>query len=246
MTEFGHGLRCAVSGFRLVTRPGIRLYMLVPLLINTLLFAAVIAWGAGRLGDLIHWLSAQWAWLDWVAWLLWPLFVSIALLVVFFCFSLCVNLIAAPFNGFLAAAVERHLTGAAPPDTPAGLRGLLSEIPSALRSEARKFVYFLSRALPLLLLFIIPFVQAAAPLIWFLFAAWMMAVEYMDYPMGNRALLFPAIRRELRARRGLAMGFGVGVLLLTMIPVLNFVAMPVAVAGATRLYLEHFRPARSA
>lgn len=237
MSEFHRGLHYALSGFALVTQPGVRRYVLLPLLLNTLIFAVAVVWGAARLEALIHWLSAQWAWLHWLAWLLWPMFAVIVLVVVFFCFSLLANLIAAPFNGFLSAAVEHRLTGAPPP---AGDTGLAAEILEALRSEARKFVYFLVRALPLLLLFFIPLVQAAAPLLWFGFAAWMMAVEYMDYPMGNRAMLFPEIRRELALRRTLAMGFGTGVLLLTMIPVLNFIAMPVAVAGATRLYVERF------
>jgi CysZ protein len=245
MSGFTTGLNCAFSGLRLITLPGIRLYVLVPLLLNTLIFAAVIVYGVNGLDDLIHWVSEQWTWLDWVAWLLWPVFIVISLVVVFFCFALLANLIAAPFNGFLSAAVEYQLTGSRPPEA-ATLGGLPGEIMAVMGSEARKFVYFFVRALPLLLIFIIPFVQAAAPVIWFLFAAWMMAVEYLDYPMGNRGMLFPDIRRELLRRRTLSLGFGVGILFLTMIPVLNFVAMPAGVAGATRLYVERFRPAITA
>jgi CysZ protein len=58
-------------------------------------------------------------------------------------------------------------------------------------------------------------------------------------------MLFPDIRRELLQRRALSLGFGTGILFLTMIPVVNFVAMPVGVAGATRLYVERFRPANT-
>ncbi len=241
MRPFVTGLRAPFAGFGLIGRPGIRLYVLVPLAVNTLLFAAVIAFGVQTIGDLIHWLSSLWTWLEWIAWLLWPLFVIIALAVVFFCFSAVINLIAAPFNGFLSAAVEQHLTGERPVDH-GSLPGITAEIVSALRSEARKFLYFAVRALPLLLLFVIPFVGVVAPFIWFAFAAWMMAIEYMDYPMGNRGLLFDDIRRTLGDRKQLALGFGISTLALTMIPVVNFIAMPVAVAGATRLYLEQFRP----
>lgn len=244
MSGFTTGLNCAFSGMRLITLPGIRIYVLVPLLLNTLIFAAVIIYGGSWLDDLIHWVSAQWTWLEWIAWLLWPVFIVISLVVVFFCFALLANLIAAPFNGFLAAAVEYRLTGSRPPEA-ATLAGLPAEIAAVMGSELRKFLYFIIRALPLLLIFIIPFVQAAAPVIWFLFAAWMMAVEYMDYPMGNRGMLFPDIRRELLQRRALSLGFGTGILFLTMIPVVNFVAMPVGVAGATRLYVERFRPANT-
>ena len=75
-------------------------------------------------------------------------------------------------------------------------------------------------------------------MIWFLFTAWMMAIEYGDYPMGNHDIIFKQQREKFADNRQLAFGFGTGVMLLTMIPVVNFLAMPVAVAGATRLYVE--------
>jgi CysZ protein len=91
--------------------------------------------------------------------------------------------------------------------------------------------------------FIIPVVQVAAPFIWVVFGAWMLALEYLEYPMNNHGRLFPEVRQALRQRRGLALGFGAAVLLLTLIPVVNFIAMPVAVAGATKLWVERLRPA---
>jgi len=240
VSKFITGFRAPFAGFSLITKPGVRVYVLIPLAVNTLLFTAVIVFGIHTFGGFIERLSGQWAWLEWIAWLLWPLFLVIALTVVFFTFSVVINLVAAPFNGFLSAAVERHLTGKPPPDPAGGVSGITAEILTALKSEARKFLYFLLRALPLLLLFFIPFIAAAAPAIWIAFAAWMMAIEYMDYPMGNHGMLFDEIRRELSSRKQLALGFGAGTLILTMIPVLNFVAMPVAVAGGTYLYLRDF------
>ena len=202
----------------------------------------MIVYGVNLLGDFIHWLSDQWSWLDWIGWLLWPFFVVISLIIVFFCFSIIANLIGAPFNGLLAAAVENTLSGTTEP-TQTGIGGFVREIWLGIKAEFIKFLYFLIRALPLLLLFLIPLVQAVAPVIWFLFGAWMMALEYLDYPMGNHGLFFPDIRARIRVKRALAIGFGSGVLLLTMLPVVNFIAMPVAVIGATRLYLNEFKTA---
>jgi CysZ protein len=239
VTEFFAGPGYVMDGFRLILRPGVRLYVFVPLLINALLFAGAIVFGAGAVGDLSSQLSAQWAWAEWVVWLLWPLFIAVVLLVGFFFFSVIANLLGAPFNGFLSEAVERSLTGAAPPGSGLTLPG---EIAAALRTEAGKFLYFGSRAVPFLLLFLIPFVQVVAPFLWVLLGAWMMALEYLEYPLNNHGRLFPEVRTLLRQRRGLALGFGGAVLLLTLIPVLNFVAMPVAVAGATKLCVERLRP----
>ena len=111
MNQFKQGFNYLLSGFKLILQPGVRLYVVIPLLINSLLFAGVIIYGATSLNELISSLLAQWQWLEWLTWLLWPIFVIVALTIVFFGFSIIANLIGAPFNGFLAAAVERSLTG---------------------------------------------------------------------------------------------------------------------------------------
>jgi CysZ protein len=66
----------------------------------------------------------------------------------------------------------------------------------------------------------------------------MMAIEYLEYPLGNHGKSFPEVRETAAKHRQLALGFGAGVALLTTIPGLNFLAMPVAVCGATRMYLD--------
>jgi len=237
MADFIKGLRYALSGFSLIIKPGIRLFVLIPLLINTLLFALAIIYGASRFNALLNELTVQWAWLEWIAWLLWPLFLLILLGIVFFSFTILANLISAPFNGQLAAAVERDLTGVTTQE-PTSLAGLFNEAKAAIGSESVKIRFFLVRGLPLLLLFLIPVLQIAAPLIWFIYAAWMVALEYLEIPLGNHAMLFPQVRILVANKRSQALGFGTGILLLMMLPGINFMVMPVAVAAATRMALE--------
>ncbi len=237
MTQFTQGFKFLLSGFKLILKPGVRLYVIIPLLINSLLFAGVIIFGASELNSLIDQLLKQWQWLEWLTWLIWPIFVVVALAIVFFGFSVVANLIGAPFNGFLAEAVERNLTGQKIESM--DNQSITKIIVISIKSEFQKLLYFAVRALPLLILFIIPMVSFAAPFIWFLFTAWMMTLEYGDYPMGNHDILFKQQREKFASNRTLALGFGSGVMLLTMIPVVNFLAMPVAVAGATRMYVEH-------
>ncbi len=236
MLAFKSGFGYLLSGFKLILKPGVKRFVIMPLLINTLLFAGVIVFGANLLGELISYLNTQWAWLEWLTWLLWPLFVVIALTIVFFCFSVVANLIGAPFNGFLSESVERHLRSSNSLDTVN--RPISEEITLAFKSELHKFGYFAVRAIPLLILFLIPVLNISAPFVWVLFSAWMLSIEYMDYPLGNHGILFNQQRKNLFANKQLAFGFGLGVMLLTLIPVLNFLAMPVAVAGATRMYVE--------
>jgi len=235
------GGRCLLRGFGLITRPGLRRYVAIPLAINLVLFVGLIGFGAAEFGHLVDWLlSPLPGWLDWLRYVLWPLFALAAALITFFTFSLVANLVAAPFNGLLAEAVERQLAGQAA-ESAGGWRALLAETIPALLGEVRKLGYFLLWAVPLGILFFIPVLNLAAPFLWAAFSAWMLAIEYMDYPMGNHGLAFPLQRERLRAHRGSALGFGASALLATMIPVANFVVMPAAVAGATVLWVERFR-----
>lgn len=232
MTDLFKGFRYLMDGFSLITKPGIRKYAIVPLLINTLLFTAVIVFGANAMGDFINSLTGWWQVLEW---LIWPLFVLVTLTVVFFTFSIMANLVGSPFNGFLAEAVEIHLLAGKQPASYDSGR-LVQEIIKAIRSESTKFLYFISRAIPLLILMLIPGLQV----LWIVFGAWMLALEYIDYPMGNHGYTFRDERTRLKQRRMLSFGFGGSVMFMTLIPFLNFIVMPVAVAGATKLWLQEF------
>ena len=241
MKDAAKGFGYLREGIGLIRQSGLRRYVAVPLLVSTLVFSAAIYFGTHWLGVLLDWLLGYLpGWLNWLRYLLWPLFALTGVLVVFYTFSIITNLIAAPFNGLLAEAVEKHLTGQ-PLDDTGGWQALLKDVVPSILSELRKLLYFALRAAPLAVLFLIPGINLAAPFAWALFSAWMLAIEYADYPMGNHWLHFTAQRERLRGRRLLSYGFGGGSLLLTMIPVVNFIAMPASVAGATAMWVREFR-----
>lgn len=237
LNDYLAGLRYAFRGLSLIRRRGIRPLVIIPLVLNILLFALGIFLAVHYLGAGMDALLPDW--LDWLRWILWPLFVIGVLAVVFFGFTLVANLLGAPFNGPLAARVESQLTGGPAPDS--GL-SWYREAAVAVINELRKLLYFLLRALPLLLLFLIPGVNLLAPLLWLAFGAWMLALEYADAPMGNHGLGFGDARQRLGKNLPLSLGFGTGMLILTLVPVLNFVAMPAGVAGATALWVDRMRP----
>lgn len=212
----------------------------MPALVNMVLFALLIWLGFKEFERLINVvLDFLPAWLDWLGWLLWPLFVLLVMAFVLFGFSLVANLIGAPFNGLLAEAVEQHLIGRRSVDQ--GWRGLITGLIPALLGEVRKLVYFIVWAIPFLILFLIPGVNLIAPFLWIAFSAWALALQYMDYPLGNHGLTFRAQRELLRHQRLRLLGFGGATLLVMLIPVVNFLVMPAAVAGATLMWVELLR-----
>ena len=215
LTDFTRGVGYALQGFSLARKPGVFRYALIPLLINAVLFGGAIWYGATAFSGFIEWLLPEWLDVALVRVLLWLVFAVGAALVSFYAFTLLANLVAAPFNGLLAASFG---------------------------AEVRKLVYLAAWSLPLLLLFLIPGVNLAAPLLWLAFGAWMMALEYADCPLGNHGVVFQRSRGLIGRRRWTALGFGATVMVFTTIPGLNLVAMPVAVAGATALYVNELAP----
>jgi CysZ protein len=233
------GGNCLLRGFKLILQPGLRRFVIIPLFLNTLIFALLIGLGIHQFDHLVTWtLSFLPSWMDWLEWLLWPLFALIALTFSFFSFSLIANLIGAPFNGMLAEAVEQHLTGRKIEDQ--GWTKTLLQLAPTLFGELLKIFYFLLWAIPFLILFLIPGVNLFAPFLWMLFSAWMLALQYLDYPMGNHGLSFAEQRKKLRQKRFNSLGFGGATLIATLIPVVNFLVMPAAVAGATIMWVELF------
>lgn len=241
MQDILKGFGFVLEGLRLIRLPGLRRFVLVPLAVNSLLFVGLIFAAVTGFEELLQYLLGFLPnWLHWLQYLLWPIFAASVMIILAYGFTLLANLIAAPFNGLLAEAVERHLTGQSLDQT-GSWQALLKDVVPSLLSELQKLAYFALRALPLALLFVIPGVNLAAPLIWTLFSAWMLAMEYADYPMDNHGLKFRNQRPVLRQRRAMAMGFGLTTLGLTLIPVLNFIAMPAAVAGATAMWVRELK-----
>ncbi|WP_295401222.1 sulfate transporter CysZ [uncultured Thiocystis sp.] len=227
------------EGIRLIARPGLRRFVLIPLLVNILVFSGAIYVGVTQFERLMGSLEASVpSWLSWLDWILWPIFLLLLLVLVFYGFSLVANLIASPFNSLLAEKVELVLTGQPLDQGNDGARMLAELIPTLL-DELGKIVYALLWAIPFLMLLFVPVVGA---FLWFLYTSWILVVEYSDYPMGNHGLKFREMRRRLRGRRSLSLSFGAAAGM-GMIPVLNFLLMPSAVAGATAMWVREFKDA---
>ena len=231
--EFIRGASHLLGGYDLVLRPRLRRFVYVPLIVNTGFFVAAIALCYQALSGWVNpWLERLPGWLDWMQWLLLPLFGLFVLVLLFVTFTFTANLIGAPFNGLLADRCEQRLR----PDTgPSLSRPWYLEIAVALSGELTKLRYYLVRALPLLVLSLVPVVGLLAWAALVVLTIWMLALQYLDYPLGNHGLAFPQQRALARRHSWLVLGFGSAVLLATLVPVINFTVMPAAVAGATRL-----------
>lgn len=244
IADFIRGVKYFLSGFESIQQPGIRRYAVLPILVNILLFGSGIYLLGGQFSSLLesYLPDSEGYWI--ILWyIVWVIFGLLILIVVFFTFTLLANLIGSPFNGPLAAAVERRLDNHLDQDSDSNVIG---EIAKAISGELRKWLYYLFWGIPLVILTLISIPVAilapVASFLWLVFGAWILAIEYLDYPMGNHNYTFLSIKATLKQYRMLSLGFGAAVMCFTLIPVINLVVMPAAVAGASKLWVREIKP----
>ncbi|MFU8788299.1 MAG: sulfate transporter CysZ [Methylobacter sp.] len=219
------------KGLKLVSRPELRKFIIIPVLINIVLYSVALALSYFYIADLIDQFIP--GWLLWLSWILWPLFFISFFIGGFFTFTVLANLLASPFYGHLAAKTLAISSGE--PVT-------LAEPPLAkvIWGELKRMGYLVTRALPLLIISFIPGLNVIAPVLWALFGAWGMALEYLAYPLENQGVLFSEQKDLVKSIRLGALSFGGLAVLGLAIPLLNLIIAPAAVIGAT-LYLHEIK-----
>jgi CysZ protein len=221
------------KGLKLLTSAPLRSFIIIPILINIVLYSAALILGYYYVADLINQFIP--GWLHWLSWLLWPLFFISFFIAGFFTFTVLANLLAAPFYGKLSAKTSALING----QTGAVVEQPLTKVMSA---ELKRAGYLVSRALPLLILSIIPGINVIAPFLWALFGAWGMALEYMAYPLENVGVLFSEQKQLVKSIRWGALSFGGVAAMGLTIPVLNIIVAPAAVIGATIYFNDVRKP----
>ena len=173
-------------------------------------------------------------WLDFIRWILWPIIVLTVSLIAGYIFTSVALIIASPFNALLAEKAEELITGQAV-NSLEGLGATLLAVPKSIVRELIKLAYYVPMVVLVLVLSFVPGVGAVA---WLLLGAWMMSIQFVDYPMDNHQLSFSDVKAAVRSKRLTSMGFGALVALCASIPLVNFFVVPAAVVGATLLWCE--------
>lgn len=228
------------QGFQLMWQPGIRRYTLTPTLINIVTFIAITFFAIQGFQQLTAWfLSFLPDWAQFLSTLLWILFAIVVLFIYAYTFTMIAGIIYAPFSGFIAEAVARHLGQ----PTPSNHQSIAA---SAWQSMLREFVklgYFVPRTLGIFLLSFVPLIQLIVPLIAIFWGGWVMFIQHIDIAADMDGESFSAMRAQVTAKKKRHWGFGLGCFLLMSIPVLNLFTLAAAICGATQLWIEEYRSA---
>lgn len=252
--QLKEGIQYVLQGFELAKKPGIRPYMVVPLIVNILLFSVCGYLLVGQLDSLLSYIDFNTdlpGWLDWLEpiiagvgsvlyWILLVLGILLLLFIMSSVFTMATHLIVSPFIGILAEKVEKELRETNYPQL-----SLMKIASRTFKRELTKLRYWGLRAIGLVLLTLIlsfiPLVQGVSPILWYLFGAWMMAMQYLDIPADNNGLEFHETLDIMRKHRAASMGFGGAVTLATATPILNLFIIPVAVAGGVAFWVARIK-----
>jgi len=235
------------QGVRLLWHPKLRAYILVPLLVNIVLFIVLTSALISYLGMFTHGLSFDVAdWLkpavDFFLALLGIVLVVLVLIIYAYSFNIITNIIAAPFYGLLAEKAEELLTG-----EPLEGEAIGSMVPRVFKREIKKLLYFIMRGLLIMLIMllislVIPVVGGLAALaIGLSWNVWCMTIQYADYPADNHRCSFTRTRKKLWNSRYSSFGFGGMITVCSIIPIVNIFAMPAAVTGGTLYWLNELK-----
>ena len=238
------GIGYFFRGMTMLLKPGLRRFVIIPLLVNIAVFA-LIAGSVYQLisGSYIDIMGEMTGTLSFLTWIITPITLVVGTLLSGYLSIFIVLFLTSPFHGLLAEKVEEQVTGETIQNESSAVQIALS-VPRGFLRELQKLTHYLPMTLLVAIISVMPGLNFAAPFLWIILGAWMMSLQFIDYPMDNHRLPLSEVREACSARRGTSIGFGVVVAFASGIPILNLALIPAAVAGATLLWCDELRPLR--
>lgn len=225
------------AGHFLIANPRLLVYVLIPFLINAVVFTGAVYLGLDFFNESVIAMIPQgeaWYWAV-LYYFLWVIAVLATVLLVFFSFAIIGNLVASPFNDLLSERTEELVAGRKN-DEAFRLGIFFRDSLHTVLDEALKMSAFLAGMLLLLLLNILPgFGAVLYTVLSLLWTAMFLVVEYTGYVFTRQRKKFADQRQFIRQRKALCLGFGFGALCLLAIPFLQFFTIPLSVVGAVHL-----------
>ena len=245
MEKISAGISYFFQGLKFLTHPKVLPFVWLPILANAViyyfLFTSLYVAGVAEMEE---WLARLPEWLGFLITILRYLFIALIIVVIALTFSSVSTLIGAPFYGLLSEQIAVIKTGEAPA-MPLTLKSIIGLIPRTTKRELQKLFYYLVRVVPLALFWliglIIAILQPVVSVIWFVFGARMLSIQFIDFAFDNEGIVFSDMRKSLKVNRRLTLSFGAITQLALMIPIVSIFVVPAAVCGATVLYCERLK-----
>ncbi len=229
------GIKAPLAGIRFIKNyPTLLSYFAVPVLINTLVYSAGAYLFFSSLGPLLHKIFG-----DPQVWYLKALFIAAGIvfgavfaLILIITFTAVGLVIAGPFLEVISQKVDEIRLGRDPsPES-----SMVADIVKSLLGQIKKIIFFFLIQGLCLLVYLIPvFGQIGGAAVQLVVSFFFLAWEFWDFPMDRRKMTFAEKKKFLSDYKYTAVAFGAVCFVYILVPLLNFVMMPMSVAGATIL-----------
>jgi len=240
ISNFSAGFFCPFRAGKFIKRhPTLFKYIIVPFLINVVVFSGAVYWGLSFFNSIVvHYIPQGDAWY-WaiLSYFLWAVAIIVTMVLVFFGFTVIGAIIASPFNDILSEKTEELLTGISK-DEPFVFTVVLRDAMQTVMDESKKIIIFVFLMLFLLPLNLLPGGSLPYSALSILLTVFFLVVEYTGYVFSRKHQTFRDQRRFIFSHKFMMLGFGTGVMGVLAIPFLQFFCIPLGVVGATQLWYE--------
>lgn len=239
-SNFSMGFLYPFRAGRFIKRhPLLLKYIIVPFLINVIVFSGAVYWGLTFFNSIVvHYIPQgdAWYWMI-LSYFIWTVAILVTIVLVFFGFTAIGAIIASPFNDILSEKTEELLTGI-PNQEQFVFKIFLRDAIQTVMDESKKIIIFIFLMAFLLPINLLPGGSLPYSVLSVLLTVFFLVVEYTGYVFARKHLTFRDQRRFIFSHKFMMLGFGTGVMGMLAIPLLQFFCIPFGVVGATQLWYD--------
>jgi CysZ protein len=233
------GLQVYTGAYGLISKLKLWKYFIIPVIISVVVFAMIFVSAYGLSDNLGEWMAGVWIWETGKA-----TFTAISTFIggiVIFAIGLIlykhiIMALSSPFMSPVSEKIEAYFTGKTAKNYVSTnfSKQLVRGIRIGLRNLSKELLY----TLPILILKLIPVVNIFSTVLLFLVQAYYAGFANMDYTL-ERHFKYKESVAFIRQHRGLAIGNGIGFLLLLLIPVIGVIlVLPLSVTSASVIAVD--------
>ena len=233
------GLQVYTGAYGLISKLKLWKYFVIPVIISVVVFAMIFVSAYGLSDNLGEWMAGIWIWETGKATFT-AISTFIAGIVIFaiglILYKHIIMALSSPFMSPVSEKIEAYFTGIPAKNYVSTnfSKQLVRGIRIGLRNLSKELLY----TLPILILKLIPVVNIFSTVLLFLVQAYYAGFANMDYTL-ERHFKYKESVAFIRQHRGLAIGNGIGFLLLLLIPVIGVIlVLPLSVTSASVIAVD--------
>ncbi|MFY0603439.1 MAG: EI24 domain-containing protein [Flavobacteriaceae bacterium] len=233
------GLLAYSRAFNLLSKLKLWKYFVIPIVISVFIAILILVTAYGLSDNLGSLISRLWIW-EWgketfetIGTFIGGFIIMVIGLILY---KHTIMALSAPFMSPVSEKIEAYLTNA--DSVKRSTASFLTLLGRGIRINGRNLIKELILTVPLLLLKLIPFVNIFSAFLLFLLQAYYAGFGSMDYTL-ERHYMYKDSVRFVQKNRGLAIGNGIGFLLLLLIPIIGVIfVLPLSTTASTITTVE--------